>query len=152
MGPKARPRGIIARAMRFDLSQARALYAQQHGSGVRQARLVERELKRYLVLRALHPKTRYGMAGPVDEFWHTFLLFTREYSRFCAVVAGRFLHHEPGVHQTNGHLGQFQQDYASLWRDYPAVFGEPPSSSVWPTLQDIRLECQKRRRRLSAAR
>jgi len=31
----------------------------------------------------------------VDAGWHTFVLFTRDYTAFCDRVAGRFLHHEP---------------------------------------------------------
>jgi len=31
----------------------------------------------------------------VDIGWHTFILYTRDYARFCERVAGRFLHHVP---------------------------------------------------------
>ena len=31
----------------------------------------------------------------VDVFWHEFLLFTREYQKFCQKGIGRFLHHTP---------------------------------------------------------
>ena len=31
----------------------------------------------------------------VDEAWHEFILFTREYKRFCEKALGRFLHHTP---------------------------------------------------------
>ncbi len=32
----------------------------------------------------------------IDQFWHTFLLFTRDYQKFCADFLGeRFFHHEP---------------------------------------------------------
>lgn len=31
----------------------------------------------------------------VDIGWHTFILYTREYSAFCNRVAGRFIHHDP---------------------------------------------------------
>ncbi|MBY4675810.1 glycine-rich domain-containing protein [Marinobacterium arenosum] len=31
----------------------------------------------------------------VDEAWHSFILFTREYRRFCQAALGRFLHHTP---------------------------------------------------------
>ena len=32
----------------------------------------------------------------IDQFWHTFLLFTRDYQSFCTdFLAGRFFHHEP---------------------------------------------------------
>lgn len=31
----------------------------------------------------------------VDDLWHTFILFTRQYERFCKQAYGRFLHHTP---------------------------------------------------------
>lgn len=31
----------------------------------------------------------------LDEMWHTFLLFTREYSDYCAANLGGFVHHAP---------------------------------------------------------
>lgn len=32
----------------------------------------------------------------IDQFWHTFLLFTRDYQTFCEGFLGdRFFHHEP---------------------------------------------------------
>ncbi len=31
----------------------------------------------------------------IDDLWHTFLLFTREYQQFCQENFGRFVHHVP---------------------------------------------------------
>jgi len=31
----------------------------------------------------------------VDIGWHTFLLYTREYSNFCVRISGTFIHHVP---------------------------------------------------------
>jgi len=31
----------------------------------------------------------------VDDAWHEFILFTRQYARFCRSAFGRFLHHTP---------------------------------------------------------
>jgi hypothetical protein len=31
----------------------------------------------------------------LDEMWHTFLLFTREYAGYCDEYLGGFVHHEP---------------------------------------------------------
>ncbi len=31
----------------------------------------------------------------IDEMWHTFVLFTREYHSFCAEFFGHYLHHAP---------------------------------------------------------
>ena len=33
----------------------------------------------------------------IDEAWHTFILFTREYFKFCNLVNGRYIHHKPHV-------------------------------------------------------
>ena len=34
--------------------------------------------------------------SPIDEFWHTFILHTRSYARFCKLVFNKHLHHQPG--------------------------------------------------------
>lgn len=31
----------------------------------------------------------------IDEMWHTFILFTRDYCEFCTCYFGRYLHHRP---------------------------------------------------------
>jgi hypothetical protein len=31
----------------------------------------------------------------IDEMWHTFILFTREYDEFCTRYFGAFIHHAP---------------------------------------------------------
>lgn len=36
-----------------------------------------------------------GALRMLDEMWHTFLLFTRDYARFCEAYLGGFLHHVP---------------------------------------------------------
>lgn len=33
----------------------------------------------------------------LDEYWHMFILMTREYSWFCENILGNFLHHAPEV-------------------------------------------------------
>jgi hypothetical protein len=32
-----------------------------------------------------------------DDLWHEFILYTRQYDRFCKKAFGRFLHHTPAV-------------------------------------------------------
>ncbi|OWV05250.1 hypothetical protein B5D80_18410 [Micromonospora wenchangensis] len=39
--------------------------------------------------------TPIGPSDMVDIGWHTFLLYSRDYSEFCDRIAGRFIHHEP---------------------------------------------------------
>ena len=33
----------------------------------------------------------------VDDLWHEFILFTRDYGAFCQRAFGQFLHHTPAV-------------------------------------------------------
>ncbi len=132
-----RHRVIINRAMRFKMQKVLERYAEEYQSNLEDAKRLERELKRYLILVALWPRKHYGMAGGVDGLWHTFLLFTQLYSRFCERVAGQFLHHTPADIESAGELREFKRDYANFHKDYEAVFGEPAPSSIWPTIETI---------------
>ena len=40
----------------------------------------------------------------IDNGWHEFILFTKDYSSFCHRFFGRFIHHTP-VSSTNAHKG-----------------------------------------------
>src|SRR5437870_4406630 len=100
------------------MTDVRKRYVQDHAASMNEADSLERELKRFLVLRALNPDIPYGMTGKVDEFWHTFILFTRDYQRFCEEVAGTFLHHDPGVGQSAESGEGFKTSYAALFKDY----------------------------------
>lgn len=52
-------------------------------------------LKRYYTVRLLDPENNHGVSVPVDVFWHTHVLFTRDYFDFCDKVFGRYIHHTP---------------------------------------------------------
>jgi hypothetical protein len=54
------------------------------------------EVKRYLVLNRLYPEAKWQMySRRIDEVWHQFVLFTREYALFCDKYFGMMLHHSP---------------------------------------------------------
>ena len=54
------------------------------------------EVKRYLVLTRLDRHVSWQMYSTrVDEVWHQFVLFTREYGMFCDEHLGGFAHHRP---------------------------------------------------------
>lgn len=67
----------------------------------REEQYTARALRRFF-LAYLH-----GAFAPVampsrvaDELWHEFILYTREYERFCRQAFGRFLHHAPAAVMT----------------------------------------------------
>ncbi len=48
----------------------------------------------------------------IDEGWHAFILFTRDYERYCLKFLGRFIHHQP-------HVGEHKPiDGGKALRDY----------------------------------
>lgn len=50
----------------------------------------------YLKLAAKEPGQHYSPSPLVDIGWHTFILYTREYGKFCReLTGGKFIHHEP---------------------------------------------------------
>jgi len=95
------------------------------------------ELKRWFTLCALHPEKTYATGGQVDAMWHTFILFTKDYARFCQDIAGAFIHHSPETHS-----GDFEAQIASaekmrekvrlLEADYLKYFGTLPPEHLWP--------------------
>ncbi|MDB5259275.1 MAG: hypothetical protein JWO73_483 [Candidatus Taylorbacteria bacterium] len=40
-------------------------------------------------------KHGYSPSPMIDEAWHTFIIFTREYAKFCNEHFGYFIHHNP---------------------------------------------------------
>ena len=52
------------------------------------ARTLEREFKRFIALSLMRPRQIYAPSGPVDMYWHFFVLHTREYERFCDDIWG----------------------------------------------------------------
>jgi len=118
-------------AMEFPMRPVLERYCQEQGVSIDEARVHERELKRYFVLTARHPDRPYGMKGPADELWHTFLLFTEMYRAFSDALMGpkRFLHHHPCATAKGA---SFPITYDGFWYDYQEAFGESPPVSVWP--------------------
>lgn len=84
-----------------------------------------REFKCYLALVGLGHRG-LAMASPkIDEVWHAFLLFTREYGEFCQAVFGEFIHHVPRTSRTPA-SAQSPDGFADAYR---RVFGDPPR--IW---------------------
>lgn len=122
---------VFDAAQQFDMTRVVERYARDNSIPIEIAREHERELKRYLALVALNPKKPLGMRGQVDELWHTFLFFSRDYFDFCKKVAGKYIHHVPET----GDAPVSLDDYAEMLKLYAAEFGEEPPSHVWPSLR-----------------
>lgn len=62
-----------------------------------EARALFREVKRFLVLIRTNEHLQWEMCSRrVDEAWHQFMLFSREYIQFCMRYFGAYVQHQPG--------------------------------------------------------
>ena len=72
-----------------------ALSAEQRGE-------VLQGLKEYFLLCLRARRKMVAMPSQaVDDAWHEFILFTRQYDKFCRAAFGRFLHHTPAEAMTS---------------------------------------------------
>ncbi len=46
----------------------------------------------------------------IDDMWHTFLLFTKDYLSFCTEYLGRFYHHSPVTKKEQTSIEAFELD------------------------------------------
>jgi len=60
--------------------------------------LASRGLKQFFMAHLVSGNKFVSMPSQiVDDLWHEFILYTREYQQFCAEAFGRFMHHTPVV-------------------------------------------------------
>lgn len=64
----------------------------------------------------------------VDEAWHEFILFTREYVAFCARAFGGYLHHTPA--EALAEPSDMDSGLATTWTIACAVEGIDPRSTT----------------------
>jgi len=52
------------------------------------AKRLETEFKRFVAVTLIRPGIVHAPSGPVDMYWHFFILHTRQYRQFCADIWG----------------------------------------------------------------
>lgn len=93
----------------------------------------ECEIKRFLALSSINPGA-YGMRGPLDELWHTFIIFTSSYARFCKALGGDFIHHLPKMPSDSETVtaDTSKGSYMNFLKDYQQLLGKEAPAELWP--------------------
>jgi hypothetical protein len=101
-----------------------------------QIKEVVNEFKKFMAIVVINHNTekRVEMVNElVDEVWHTFILFTNEYRKFCDVLVGEYIHHEPNVDSLYGIDPLFpykkKQSTEFFYKEYERCFGSLPE--IW---------------------
>jgi hypothetical protein len=89
--PTAEPVDVI---MAYENEQLYERFVTDHGGSLSDARERFVALKQFLTVCAVLPGIKVA-SDEIDQMWHTFLLFTREYRNFCNDRLGLFIEHEP---------------------------------------------------------
>lgn len=133
---------IINRVLNYPMPHIIARCQKDHKYLDEDMPILESELKKYLILAIVHKDSKLGRgmySKDVDNLWHSFLLFTREYAAFCHDHAGFFIHHVPEIDEqlTPEKLMETQQDFVAFIENYETTFHEE-IHPVW--LLDISAE------------
>jgi hypothetical protein len=83
----------LVRVLRYDNRAVVARYVKEFSLSNREAELLFDDVKRFLWLNFVS-----GVIAPppkIDEAWHIFIIFTKDYAEFCQTIFGRFMHHRP---------------------------------------------------------
>src|SRR6266446_5709562 len=69
--------------------------SREHQLTIEDAESVFRDTVRFLYLAGATDVKPLVPTKNIDKGWHSFLMFTRDYAKFCEAYFGRFIHHEP---------------------------------------------------------
>ncbi len=121
----------------FDFAKVTDRYVKDSKVSTQEVAETLLELKRWFTLCALHPEKSYATGGKVDEMWHTFILFTKDYARFCQDIVGAFIHHSPEIASSDVEeqirSAEKMRDMVRLVEaDYLKYFGALPPGHLWP--------------------
>jgi hypothetical protein len=85
------------------------------------------EVKRYLVLAHTDDSIRWQMYSlRVDECWHQFVLFSRQYFEFCNRYFGKYLPHSPSNAPESAATGGGEEiSFEEFALRYAELFGTP---------------------------
>jgi len=64
------------------------------GFTTEEASLLFEDMKKWLYICGTCPE-HMAPAPKIDEAWHNFILFTKDYADFCEEFFGHFIHHRP---------------------------------------------------------
>lgn len=106
-----------------------------------EAEALFREVKRYLVLTASSPTVAWGMYSlRIDQIWHQFILFTRQYIEYCRANFGKYIQHAPSTAPTVEGLPKMTPSTLAMFAQrYEELFGEP-LPDLWYDEKNVTLD------------
>ncbi|MGE0238986.1 MAG: hypothetical protein AB7F09_11455 [Parvibaculaceae bacterium] len=97
------------------------------------------EVKRYLVIAALDSDKSWHMYSlRIDECWHQFILFTKQYTEFCKLHFGRYVPHAPSNSPDAGIAPKQRTTFREFNARYQELF-QSPLPEIWVDARNVTL-------------
>lgn len=97
-------------------------------------------LKQYYAVALLDPDNMHAVSERVDPFWHSHIVFTRDYVSFCDRIFGEYIHHEPLNKQDSLEVAKVRQLYSYTHGIYQRLFREV-DPQWWPDPENAGQVC-----------
>ncbi|MEK7552247.1 MAG: hypothetical protein AAB534_02410 [Patescibacteria group bacterium] len=80
-------------------------------------------LRKYHAIAVLDPLNGHAISDVLDPFWHSQILHTEPYVRFCNEVLGQYMHHYPLDHLDVPEVGRVGRLYEYTIEIHQRIFG-----------------------------
>jgi hypothetical protein len=95
------------------------------------------EVKRYMIMAALdYTKSWHMYSLRIDECWHQFILFTRQYIEFCKQYFDRYIPHSPSNAPEAKSAVSVETTFQQFSERYEELFGMP-LPDIWYDARNI---------------
>jgi hypothetical protein len=102
-----------------------ARFQEKYDIEIAEVEIIFEETKKWLWLcnEGLKPENNFNFVIDdsliiIDEMWHNFILFTKDYHDFCLINFGKYLHHQPTTVQDRN---DWNKDYAKSIESYKEI-------------------------------
>ena len=80
--------------------------------------------KRFLWLLIRYPEHPLIPTRDIDEFWHNYILYTKQYLIDCLALRGRYIHHHPSDPENAEETTKLSSQFTITKQLYRQEFGE----------------------------
>lgn len=85
----------------------------------------------------------HAVSDEIDLFWHTHILYTRQYIDFCDRVFGEYIHHDPLDHENTSAVSEIVELYEYTMAVYDDILLGPLDEQFFPRdVPDYMLVCK----------
>lgn len=120
-------------ALNWDLTKPKEFMVKREGKEPSYVEIVAKQYLRYLGIIAAYPADRFPVSEPVDEMWHTHILFTRDYRKMSDAVRGEYINHDPVITDADRQPLMPYYHKGTLVR-YRQLYGTAAPRYIWPVV------------------